>query len=240
MNDINEQPSTQTVRINLTQLTISPEFQVRHKLDKHQIKRYENVIKSGVELPPVKVALVEGVYILLDGFHRVTARENLGAGFVEAEVVTTTRREAKWLAASANLKHGLPLKASELRVVFQRFIEARQHSKGRGRLMSYREIGQVIGKSHNTIRNWMEKDFPKLFQQYSAADNAQREWKPDIDSRSSAVRGTLNSLHRFRERYRAITSPTGKREVAEALATLTREMLGDDWEETVNPVNDDF
>jgi hypothetical protein len=75
-----------------------------------------------------------------------------------------TETQAIWVAASANVDHGVPLKAREIRGLFGAFIKSGQHKKPRGKLMSYREMGAALGRPHTTIRNWVEKDFPRLFQ----------------------------------------------------------------------------
>jgi hypothetical protein len=150
------------VRLAIKSIAKDRKFQVRKKLDGATVKRYENNYRTGHEMPPVKVAMVDGVPILVDGWHRVQALENLGAGHVEAEVQRATRREAHWLAASANLSHGLPLKQSELREVFRAYIKAERHIRPKGNLKSYREIAADLGKPHGTIYNWMRKDFPRV------------------------------------------------------------------------------
>lgn len=66
--------------------------------------------------------------------------------------------------------HGVQLKASEYRNVLKAFIKAGRHRGAHGTLMSYRDIGEVIGKGHTTIRGWIEKDFPKLFRQMGGSD----------------------------------------------------------------------
>jgi hypothetical protein len=66
------------------------------------------------------------------------------------------------MAASENMSHGLPLRKSELHHVFRAYVSSRQHLKKRG-IKSYREMAKDLpGVSHNTIRNWMQKDFPKI------------------------------------------------------------------------------
>lgn len=148
--------------VEISQLALDPEFQMRRKLDAGTVKKYENVYKSGKQMPPVKVARVAGVLILVDGWHRVEALTRLGVPRVDAEVTETTREQALWMAARANLEHGLPLKTKELREVFRTFIKAKQHMLPRGRLKSYRDIGTELGKPQSTIYAWMKKDFPNI------------------------------------------------------------------------------
>lgn len=108
--------------------------------------------------------------MLVDGWHRVSAYERCGIESIEARFIVATASEAKWLAAHANLTHGLPLKPREVRTAFRAFIRARRHllpvnRKGdRQCIHSYRDIARVFGGfvTHHTIRNWMIRDFPKI------------------------------------------------------------------------------
>jgi hypothetical protein len=147
-----------------------PRFQVRQRLDLAMVDRYARVIASGVIMPPIVVAMVAGVPVVVDGWHRVSAHERLGIGTIEARFVEATVSEARWLAAHANITHGLPLKPREVRTAFKAFIRARRHlgpvnRKGTARsIYSYRDIAREMGGlvSHHTIRNWMIRDFPKI------------------------------------------------------------------------------
>src|SRR5690606_14857996 len=122
-----------------------PELQVRRRVDPATVQKYATVLTSGNEMPPISVGVVDGVPLVLDGWHRLAAREQIGLHDVEATVQRCSRREAFWLAAQANLRHGLPLKPSEQRAVFRAFIRARKHRKPNGGLMSYREITRELG-----------------------------------------------------------------------------------------------
>jgi hypothetical protein len=79
-------------------------------------------------------------------------------------------REAEWQAAAANMDHGVQLKPTERRGVFRAFIRARKHKNRAGQHLSYRDIGAKLGMNHNTLRNWMEKDFPDTFRAMSKED----------------------------------------------------------------------
>lgn len=226
------QPSKR-VRISLLQLTVSEDFQIRSKLDARTINRYANAIKSGRELPPVRVALVDGVPILVDGFHRVAAQELLGATTVEAELVEATYQQAQWMAASANLEHGLPLKPKEIREVFRVFIRTGQHRKGKGKLKSYREIGRELGCAYTTIRNWMMSDFPRIFRQYAGSDEffGQGGLQDAQAAPAGDIRKGLEVIEEFRRVYRAASSPEAKEALREAFRATAQELLGSGWEE---------
>ena len=144
-------------------------YQIRKKLDAGAVRRYAEMARAGKVAPPIKVALIQGAHYLLDGWHRMQAGALTTAGDdVWALVAAMTDKEARWIAADANTGHGVPLKASEMRGLLGAFIKSGQNRKPAGALMSYREMGEALGKPHTTIRNWVQKDFPKLFQSLQA------------------------------------------------------------------------
>jgi len=126
---MNQEASPTTTSVVLSRLVRNPNLQVRRKLDQATINRYVEVLKAGNEMPPIKVAIINEAPVLIDGWHRVAAMEQLGLRDAEAIVQQATEKEAFWLAAKANLEHGLPLKKSELREVFRAYVKARQHKK---------------------------------------------------------------------------------------------------------------
>ncbi len=155
--------------IALADLLTVKDYQIRRRTDPGTVTRYAGLLRAGKELPPVKVGMIDGAAVLLDGFHRVEAHRRAGIFDVVADVVSTTAREAKWLAAEANMAHGLPLKRSEMRSAFRAFIEAGRHLDDRRRLLSLREMAQRCGVgSHNTVLAWLRKDFPRIARQLQA------------------------------------------------------------------------
>lgn len=220
-------PSTSTVV--LAQLCRSPEFQVRSKLCQSTIHRYAAAMKAGQLLPPLSVALVDGVPCLVDGYHRAAAMELLGQGTAEASVTITSKLDAQWMAAKANMHHGLPLKSKELRQAFRVYIRTGQHRKGRGKLKSYREIGQEIGRSHNTIRNWMAQDFPKLAKEYGQEHgNGKGEYAmPERPQPPADARPALERLAKVKEVFQATSCPHAREAIRQALHELQEELLSD-------------
>jgi hypothetical protein len=152
----------QTFRI--ADLLCVPEFQFRSKLNTAAIKRYAKSMERGAVFDPIKVAMVDGVAMVVDGFHRIAATKRRGCGTINAEVVTATREEAAWLAARANLANGLPVKARDMRPIFGAYVRARENRNGR-RLKSYRDMATDLSGwvSASTLRTWMRRDFPALY-----------------------------------------------------------------------------
>jgi hypothetical protein len=139
-------------------------FQIRKRLDDSAISRYRTMAQAGKVAPPIKLGLIGSSYYLLDGWHRMEAGALTCVGdSVLALVAVMTEKQALWIAADANMGHGVPLKRAELRDHFRAFIRSGQHKKARNGVMSYREMGEALGKPHTTIRNWVREDFPRLF-----------------------------------------------------------------------------
>lgn len=184
--------------ISILALSRDPAFQVRKKLDQPTIRRYVGVYTSGKEMPPVRVAKVKGVPVLVDGWHRVAALESMNIGEVTAVVSTMTRSEALWVAADANMGHGKPLTKAEVREVYQRYMKTNQHKKADGSLKSYRDIAADLGQGHTTIRNWEWKHFPATAKARGVVDTHPEHVPKDI-----------------------VKDPVELREAEEAMAALT-------------------
>jgi hypothetical protein len=215
------------VRLPIKQIARDAKFQVRNKLNEGTVKRYENNYRSGREMPPVKVALVKNVPILVDGWHRLRALENLGKAHVEAEVQKATRREALWMAASANLDHGLPLKQRELRAVFRAYIRADRHVLPTGNLKSYREIAADLGKPHGTIYNWMKKDFPRVAAQLSG-DGGGIGGLPEepLDAASSHVAAARTAMAKLTAAFSGTSDAADRGMIIDELETALSQMRG--------------
>lgn len=161
-------------RVPITDIVIHPAWQVRKGLKKSMIDRYANTYKAGGDMEPIQLAKVNGVLVLIDGAHRLTALQLLGRDQAEAVVTPMKETEAQWAAAAANLSNGQPLSKRELRTVFSQYIATKQHHKGRQKVKSLREVAQDIpGTTHCTIRNWMKKDYPEMYAKHYEGSNSQ-------------------------------------------------------------------
>jgi hypothetical protein len=155
--------------IKIADIAVRDDWQVRAKIDLTTVSRYRAIYKNGGSLPPIEVAMVEGAFRLVDGWHRLEALQRLGHDSAEANITQMSMSEARWAAASANLAHGLPLRPKEVRNVFSAYITARRHYRPNGRLKSYREIADELNGavSYRTLNRWMEKDHPKIAKEMS-------------------------------------------------------------------------
>jgi hypothetical protein len=190
-------------QVAIARLVRDKAYQIRRKLDYATIKKYADVYKSGKAMPPVTVALVNGMLVLVDGWHRVAALERIGRTEVEANITPNTEGEALWLAAQANLEHGLTLKSYEIRLVFKAYMKAKKNITGKHRLKTYREIAEDIGKPHTTIRLWMIKDFPRIARKMGSTDEYGGRGEPQRVDASDYSEPAIQGLNRIIGSFKA-------------------------------------
>ncbi len=220
MTKINDTPTT-IEHVKISQIVRYPDFQVRNSIKPANVKRYADLLKAGVKLAPVVLARCDGMLLLVDGWHRLAAMDQLEQSYTEAMIVDCSKQRAQWLAAEANLKHGVQLKTSEYRNVFKAYVSTRQHIVGKSRIKSYRDIGIEIGKPHTTIRNWMLKDFPEIAKRMGAEEpvgsgGLRAATAPQIEPATECLK-SLNTL------FQSSTDP----EYRGTVILAVREMLSD-------------
>jgi hypothetical protein len=224
--------------VSLVDLGTNPQFQMRQKLDPKAIERYAAVLKNGGTLPPICLAEIEGALVLTDGWHRVAAMRRLGIERALAAVTVSTERDALWAAASANLRHGLPLKKRELRNVFRAYVRSRQHLKStrlkhaptRREIKSYRDMEAEFNGavSYNTIRNWMVKDFADVAK--AMGDGGETVFfgsdanTPKGDIRDTAAMAAIEHLTAGRDSFNGAADAVERRRVVEYAKQVLRHM----------------
>ena len=162
------QQTSRREQLLIDQLVLDRAFQVRNDLNKGAISRYKEAYRLGHVLDPIRLADVDGMLILIDGWHRVTALLQLDRLHVDAEIEPMSKDEALWAASIANAKHGVQLSKAEHLNVFNNYIATGRHIEKKGamgiRYKSYRDMANElpISRSHGTIRNWMSEHHPEI------------------------------------------------------------------------------
>jgi hypothetical protein len=221
---------SETRKVVISDLVRDPAFQVRAGLDEGTVIRYSNVLASDTEaLPSIRVALVEGALVVVDGWHRLAAHDRRGLTHIQAEIVEVTAREAQWLAASANLTHGLPLAKAEIRTALKALIKARKHIPKPGMLLSYRDLAVLLGGvvQHTTVRNWMVKDHPKIASQmgqagpFMAPEDAHRDDEMPFANAVHAALATASA------NAKGVREPGRRGDIITAVRRLLTDLQGD-------------
>lgn len=141
------------IDVQLGDVIADPELQPRlGGIDPDHVRTLEAVI---AEWPPVRVLRREACWLLIDGFHRLAAAQNLGVSSVKAVVIDPPADgDLPSLAFAFNVAHGRPLTLADRRVFAGRLL--RQHPD-----WSDREIGRRAGLVQPTVakvRQDLERD----------------------------------------------------------------------------------
>lgn len=253
--------SGETISVSFAALMLDPDMQIRRTgTDPRTVKRYGREMAAGAEFPPPVVVPVDPQdatrgYILIDGWHRVEAMQSRGRKEATVKVLAneTDRRRWKWLAATANLRHGRPLSRSDCRECFRAYVragEARESGR-RGYVKSARQMARELGGivSHPTLLKWMRADFPRT---YARMDSKERktvenptanfgmtDTNEDIARVASAgfdqVRAAFNGL--AAQEWRDVVVREAQQLVKELVATLPKDYSDADapWRELALP-----
>jgi ParB/Sulfiredoxin domain len=95
--------------------------------------------------PPLAVVAQQGVYLLVDGFHRLAAAKRLGLGSVAVGCVEAPADDdLRSLAFGLNARHGRPLSLADRRAEAVRLLRLAPDR-------SSRSIGKACGLNHETV-----------------------------------------------------------------------------------------
>jgi len=136
----------QVLYLEIEALERDMELQARVSLNADVVKDYADQMAAGAAFPPVLVFARPGAHALVDGFHRVAAREALGFTTVLAEIRQGTREDALWHGLTANQTHGLRRTNDDKH---RCVVKALTHA--RGRTLSDRQIASHCGVHHYTV-----------------------------------------------------------------------------------------
>lgn len=160
--------------VEVGEVIVDHRLQPRLQQNFQTVIRYRESLEDGVCFPPITVARIDGVLLLVDGFHRLQAHRAAGRMTIEAVIIEgISREEAYFEAVIANTQHGLGLTKEEKRAAFRRYIKARRHVlrssasdlKG-NRVKSLRMMQAEFrgGLSRGAIHKYLSLDFPAVLE----------------------------------------------------------------------------
>jgi len=165
---------TEKVRLADLDMVQSRQLCVRVGLDEETVKAYTACFDR---LPPIRVFLVDGAKVVVDGNHRVEAARRLDLPEVDAEVKKGTTDEAAEAAALANVGHGKPLSNAEKRTAVDRMLLLHP---GRVNRWIARDVSvapsTVTGRRHALVTAVQLERLSTLY------DEDGNEWPQDLDA----------------------------------------------------------
>jgi len=93
--------------LELKEVKIDDRVYPRTGMDHYAIAKYAKAMRSGSVFPPIIVAKYEGVYLLVDGAHRLTTNRQLKKKHIEAEILEGLSLEEIYIESiKRNSTHG--------------------------------------------------------------------------------------------------------------------------------------
>jgi transposase-like protein len=126
--------------------------QCRTCLDEATIRKYQKLMASGIDFPPIRVWFDGQAYWLSDGFQRVAAAERLNKIHILAEVRFGSRADAQWDSYGCNTTHGLPRSTADVKMAVARAL-AHPHSVK----LSSAQLARHLGIPEPTLRRWRKE-----------------------------------------------------------------------------------
>mgnify|MGYP002622775989 CR=1 FL=1 len=128
-------------------ITVDETIQPRATLDSATVSEYAAAISDGAALPPITVyRLPDGTILLADGWHRLSAHQQIGRTEISAEVHEGTLDDAILAAAGANATHGLPRSNADKRRAVLMLLDDVMYGQE-----SDRWIAKAAGVSHTYV-----------------------------------------------------------------------------------------
>lgn len=164
------------MKVPIDSITIDRRFQAREHLDPTVITEYIDALERGEKLPALSIVQTpDRKNILVDGFHRIEALQELDELEAEVDLIEGPLSLAYELAAAANKTHGLQRthadKQKAISLMFQSIEQMDDETfqkkfpvtKTRGRKAggfgwTATAIADIVGVSIPTVTSWVEKN----------------------------------------------------------------------------------
>lgn len=109
--------------MNLQAIRIDGGTQQRAVIDQETVEQYAELVKEGVEFPPVTVFFDGAETWLADGFHRWHAHKAAGKASISTHMIPGSQRDAILHSLGANATHGLRRSQADKRKAVMTMLE---------------------------------------------------------------------------------------------------------------------
>ena len=147
-------PEAKTERLPIESIKADQKFQLRIGGVNPDVKEdYEEFLRNGVELPPLVVFRDGTTYRLVDGFHRLSALQSVGAEVAVCEVREGGEQAAlDYSLFEANRKNGVRLTRADQRNLVRRAVEDARFVE-----MPSNTLAERLGVAPQTVRKAREE-----------------------------------------------------------------------------------
>lgn len=225
------------IELDVASVAELPAYQARVRgVNPKTVREYAHAMLRGAEFPPVKVARLNGACVLLSGAHRLAALRQIGRHTVAALCYEVDHAEAVRIALADNMRPTEKLTPADKRRALLMFVDAGLNRKGRGRLMSSRELvaAALAGNaSPQSALTWLAKDRPKVYaqmKQEAQPSDRRNSFDPEAEADRRAFAGAKEALQAARAALRGVRNPQMRGELLkETEAVLKEASEGAQW-----------
>lgn len=139
-----------TIEMKVADIKFKEEFYPRKKPNSKLIAQYVDALKGGQTLPPADID--EEGNILLDGYHRMKATEEVGFNKMFVNIIALNGLSRLLYAASCNSRHGDRLLGGEKEDVAREVVMERIRNNQPPQV---EEIATYLGVSGRTVYDWV-------------------------------------------------------------------------------------
>jgi len=105
-------------------LVFEMEIYPRKEVDQATVENYARALEAGAIFPPIKVGLYQGEKIVIDGFHRVAARQRFLMDSIDAAILPFDSKASLFAeAVRLNSSHGKGFTEAEMKANIRRLRE---------------------------------------------------------------------------------------------------------------------
>jgi len=180
-------------QLKIAEIRIDGGTQPRKEINYGVVKNYAELMREGVEFPPVTVFFDGAVYWLADGFHRYHGHKSNASSTIQADVKTGSQQDARFFGWGANKDRGYSMTDEDNREIIRQMLLDPSCSE-----MTQAEIARHVGVSGMTVSRVKASmtDLPKQdTKKYVTKDGVERkidvsnigkktekaETKPDVE-----------------------------------------------------------
>ena len=237
-------------------------LQTRTKpLHQETVRRYRNLYKAGVDMPPLVVRYKDGEFQLIDGYHRYEALQlsavrnsievtNTG-GPISGEpvkvLVVSCQNDAQAVLWSLkkNSEHGRPLSLEDRKKAFKAWLDEEMYWQNRRKKMfkSWRQVSREFGGTDpKTLRGWCKEMNPKLLKMMATKNTHYKENHHEYDAeeeRLNMYRSMLAQIEKsVRDEFKDTEKLQALREQLDGLSGLIDKKLKGEEVRTVEEAED--
>ena len=209
----------------LDDIIVDERFQLR-PIHEATVRDYVTKMRAGEHFPPLVLGNIKGTLYLLCGWHRYAAATVLKKATMEAYEVATTIKEARWLAARDNFRHGRPITKHDKVLAFRAYMTTGGNRFG-GRLKSYSEIRiDLPGVTRSSLQRWMKRLYPNVAK---AMGERKPEWmdeSADESAESVNFEATRKALLKARALSRGVLEKEHREDLERIARALAEELSG--------------